>query len=303
MQANQNSLLCMDLFPLFPYNFFNHSPQIKIAALGGESLRGQLIFHEQQTNTMLLLNPDKNQCQQIVLNTDSFTKKISQQFSLTKTKTKYNLNTERAFENLLVVFPDGGKELEVLNFDSSCVHTISLPFIVDQVHLMSDRLWMLTEKDTNARYFLSSSSQDAAVPNYLTPIASEAGEQLVLKKISTSGMPQNILEHHHEMFDESFSTEVLKTTRLVAGHDLASLAVSHPEKVRAQCPVSLYSYPRNLNDSKGLYRGYFKERVLNIFSFVTKEQWVIWVFHISVYLLHFFHNFYLLMAFMFGGYN
>ena len=116
-------------------------------------------------------------------------------------------------------------------------------------------------------------------------------------------MPQNILEHHHEMFDESFSTEVLKTTRLVAGHDLASLAVSHPEKVRAQCPVSLYSYPRNLNDSKGLYRSYFKERVLNIFSFVTKEQWVIWVFHISVYLLHFFHNFYLLMAFMFGGYN
>ena len=251
MQVNQNSLICMDLFTLFPYDFFNHSPQIKIAALRGEGFKGQLIFYEQQTNTMLLLNPEKNELQQIVL-TDTLTKKISQQFLFKKTK--YNFCSNFAFENSLILFPDSGEELQIVNLDTTRVYTISLPFTIDQVQLMSERLWLLTEKDTHAKYFLSNSSQDAEIPNLLTRIVSKAttgNHQLDLKKISTNSVPKRIYERLNGMFPDTFAVADLQTTRLAASLDLACLAVAQP--AREQFPVSLYSYQRNLSVTKGLY--------------------------------------------------
>ena len=251
MQTNQNFVVCTDLFPLFPYNYFNQSPQIKIVALGGDLFEGQVLFHEQQSNTMLLLNPTDSKLQQIVLSSDSLARTISKQFK----QTKYHMYHEKALGNSLVVHPYDGKDLQVINLDTSTVYTISLPFIIDQLHLVSERMWILREKDTNTNYFLSS-DQGAEIPNLLTTVATEdipGRKGFVMDKISANGLPQDILENCQSNLPDVFMPDFVSTTvRLVAGDNLASLAISNPTKVLERFPVSFYSYPRNKEGEKGI---------------------------------------------------
>ena len=254
MQTNQNFVICTDLYPLFPYNYFNQSPQIKIAALSGDVFQGQLIFHEQQSNTMLLLNPSNNELQQVTVKTDSLTRTISKQFK----QTKYNMCDEKTLGNSLVVYPDDGKEIQLIDFDTARECTISLPFIIDQLHLVSEKMWILNEKDTNAMYILSS-QQGTQIPNLLTTVQDTSGEpQLVLDKISASALPQDVLEscqsHLPEVFMPDFSSS---TVRLIAtGDNLASLAVSNPAKARGRYPLSFYSYPRKQGGEQGRHTSF-----------------------------------------------
>ena len=249
MQSNQNFVICTDLYPLFPYNYFNQPPQIKIAALSGDIFQGQLIFHEQQSNMMLLLDPNNNELQQVVINTDSLARTISKQFK----QTKYKMCYEKTLGNSLVVYADNGKEIQLVDFDASREYTISLPFIVDQLHVVSEKMWIVGEKDTNARYILST-EQGALIPNLLTTIKDTLGEeQFVLDKISASALPQDVLEgcqtHLPDVFLPDFSSS---TVRLVAsGDNLASLAISNPAKIQERYPLSFYSYPRKQKDKQG----------------------------------------------------
>ena len=251
MKINQNFVVCTDLFSLFPYNYFNKTPQIKIVALSGDLFEGQVIFHEQKSNTMLLLNPSKSAFQQIDLPADSLVETISKQLK----QTKYNISHEKMLGNTVAVFSDHSKEIQLVEFDSAKVHTISLPFIIDQLHFVSERMWIVREKDINTMYILSP-EQGAQIPNLLTAITTEDhpdGIQFVLDKVSASALPQDLLEscenHLPDTFMHDFSS---RTVRLVASKDnLASLAVSNPVKIRQGYPLTFYSYPRKEKDGRG----------------------------------------------------
>ena len=254
MQTNQNFVICTDLYPLFPYNYFNQSPQIKIAALSGNVFHGQLIFHEQQSNTMLLLDPSNNELQQVAVNTDSLAQTISRQFK----QTKYNMCDEKAFGNSLVVYPDDGKQIQLIDFDSSREYTISLHFIIDQLHRISEKMWILKAKDTNATYILST-EQGAQIPNLLTTIKGTSEEtEFVLDKVSASTLPQNVLESCQSYLPDVFVPHLSSSTvLLIASRDnLASLAVSNPMKVHEHYPLSFYSYPREQGGEQGTYTSF-----------------------------------------------
>ena len=251
MQTNQNFVICTDLYPLFPYNYFNKSPQIKIAALSGNVFQGQVIFHEQKSNTMLLLNPSGNEFQQVALNADSLTRTISKQFK----QTKYNMLGEKMLGNSIVVYPDDKNEIQLIDFDASKEYTISLPFVIDQLHRLSEKMWILQAKESNAMYILST-EKGTQVPNLLTTINSTSGEkEFVLDKVSANALPQDVLESCQSHFTDEFMPDFSSSTvRLIAsGNNLASLAVSNPTKVRQRYPLSFYSYPRVQEGDHGMY--------------------------------------------------
>ena len=251
MQTNQNFVICTDLYSLFPYNYFNKSPQIKIASLSGDTFQGQVIFHEQQSNTMLLLNPSGNELQQVVVNAGSLTQTISKQFK----QTKYNMCHEKMLGNSIVVYPDDGKEIQLIDFDASKDYTISLPFITDQLHRISETMWILHAKESSAMYILST-EQGTRIPNLLTVIDRTSGEaELVLDKVSATALPQDVLESCQSHFTDEFLPHFSSNTvRLIAsGDNLASLAVSNPRKVLQRYPLSFYSYPRLQEGEHGMF--------------------------------------------------
>ena len=249
MQSNQNFVICTDLHPLFPYNYFNQAPRINIAALSGDMYQGQLIFHEQQSNMMLLLDPNNNELRQVAVNTDSLARTISKQFK----QTKYKMCYEKTLGNFLVVYSDNGKEIQLIDFDAAREYTISLPFIIDQLHFVSEKMWIVDEKDTNTRYILST-EHGAQIPNVLTTIKDTLGvKQFVLDKISANALPQDVLEGCQAQLPDIFPSDFSSSTvRLVVSEDnLASLAISNPAKVRERYPLSFYSYPRKQSDKQG----------------------------------------------------
>ncbi|XP_028405498.1 LOW QUALITY PROTEIN: von Willebrand factor A domain-containing protein 8-like [Dendronephthya gigantea] len=251
MKTNQNFVVCTDLYSLFPYNYFNQSPQIKIAALSGDLYEGQVIFHEQRSNTMLLLNPSENEFQQVDLPADSLVGTISKQLK----QTKYKMSKEKVLGNIVAVYSDHGKEIQLVDFDSARVHTISLPFIIDQLHLVSEKMWIVREKDVNTMYILSP-EQGVQIPNLLTAITTEdhpEGIQFVIDKVSAGALPQDVLESCQNYLPNTFMHDFSsRTVRLVASEDnLASLAVSNPVKIRERYPLSFYSYPRKEKGERG----------------------------------------------------
>ena len=249
MQTNQDFVICTDLYPLFPYNYFNRSPQIKIAALSGDTFQGQLVFHEQGSNMMLLLKPSKNELQQIALNSDSLAQTISNQFK----QRKYNMCYEKMLGNFLVVYQDGEKEIQLIDFDGEKEYKISLPFSIDQLHLMSEKMWIVNEKDTEMIHILSA-EQGTQIPNVLTTIQETLRKSnFVLGKVSASALSQDVLNNCQSHLQNVLNQDITSSTvRLVANKEsLGSLAVSNPAKIQERYPVTFYSYPRKQENKQG----------------------------------------------------
>ena len=239
-------MLCMDLYDLFPRSYY--IPRLKMAALGGD-LQGQVLIHEQDSNSLYLLNPSKQELRTLNFKSlvDNTKEKLTRHFSVEKGN--FMMNSEFAHENRVIVYQEDSNKMDVVDLVDGTTQHITTPFIIGQFHPFSRDLWLVCETGTDRKYLLNKPYPEAPVPCVLHPITSnnlggEENEQW--KSISTRSLPPQALPL--TVGEEKRS----RSNRLLVGSgDYATVAVAQPDQLLEKSPVSFYSFKReNRNKSE-----------------------------------------------------
>lgn len=236
-QTNQDAVSCMDLYDLFPRSYYA-IPQLKMAALGG-ALQGQVLIHEQDSNSLYLLNPSKKELQDLNFKSlvDNTKQKLTRHFSVEKGK--FIMSSEFAHENRIIIYQEDSNKMDVMDLAEGTTQHITMPFIIGQFHPFSRDLWLVCETGTDRKYLLNKPYPEAPVPCVLHPITSNGEENEVWKSISTGSLPPWALSL--VVGEEKRS----RSNRLLVGpEDYATIAVAQPDKLLEKSPVSFYSFKR-----------------------------------------------------------
>ena len=239
-QTNQDTVLCMDLYEMFP-RFSYTVPQLKMAALGGD-LQGQVLIHEQDSNSLFLLNPEGKELRTLNFKSivDNTKEKLTRHFSVEKGK--YLMSSEFAHENIVIVYQEDSNKMDVVDLINNTTQHITMPFIIGQFHPFSRDLWLVCETGTDRKYLLTKPYPEAPAPCVLHPIESnnlsgEENEQW--KSISTRSLPPRALSSIVREEKRSRSNRLL-----VGSEDYATVAVAQPDQMLEKSPVSFYSFQR-----------------------------------------------------------
>lgn len=250
-QANQDSVLCMDLYDLFPRSHYV-IPKLKMAALGGD-LQGQVLIHEQDSNSLYLLNPSKKELRTLNFKSlvDNTKEKLTRHFSVENGK--FIMNSEFAHENRVIVYQEDSNKMDVVDLVDGRTQHITMPFIIGQFHPFSRDLWLVCETGTDRKYLLNKPYPEAPVPCVLHPITSnnlDGEENEQWKSISTRSLPPQALPL--TVGEEKRS----RSNRLLVGSgDYATAAVAQPDQLIEKSPVSFYSFKRekiNKSEESGM---------------------------------------------------
>ncbi|ELK10026.1 hypothetical protein PAL_GLEAN10015259 [Pteropus alecto] len=122
-------------------------PFLTVAPLGSP-LKGQVILHEQQSNTILLLDTTGRALRLLVPLSEEMTSKKSSWWHKEDAET-YKMCKEFSHKNWLVFYKENGNSLTVLDVLEGRTHTISLPINLKTVFLVAEDRWLLVESQTN----------------------------------------------------------------------------------------------------------------------------------------------------------
>ena len=253
-QTNQDSVLCLDLYDLFPRSHYA-IPQLKMAALGGD-LQGQVLIHEQDTNALYLLNPAGKELRTLDFKSivDNTKERLTRHFSVDKGK--FVMSTEFAHENRVVIYQEDSNKMDVVDLADGTTQQITMPFIIGQFHPFSRDLWFVGETGTDRKYLLTKPYPEAPVPCVLHPITTTnlSGEENEhWKSISTRSLPPGVLSSAVGEEKRSRSNRLL-----VGARDYATVAVAQPDQLLEKSPVSFYSFRKekeleNSSEQSGMY--------------------------------------------------
>ena len=89
-------------------------PQLKMAALGGD-LQGQVVVHENDSNSLFLLNPAGKELRALNFKSivDNTKEKLTRHFSVEKGK--FVMSSEFAHENIIIVYQEDSNEMDVVD--------------------------------------------------------------------------------------------------------------------------------------------------------------------------------------------
>ena len=212
-----------------------------MAALGGD-LHGQVLVHEQDSNSLYLLSPAGKELRTLNFKSivDNTKEKLTRHFSVEKGK--FIMSSEFAHENKVVIYQKDSNKMDVVDLVDGTTQSITMPFIIGQLHTFSRDLWLVCETGTDRKYLLNKPYPEAPVPCVLHPIISNSlsGEENEhWKSISTRSLPPGALSS--AVGEEKRS----RSNRLLVGSgDYATVAVAQPDQLLEKSPVSFYSFRR-----------------------------------------------------------
>lgn len=212
-----------------------------MAALGGD-LQGQVLIHEQVSNSLFLLNPLNKELRTLNFKSlvDNTKERLTRHFSVEKGK--YILSSEFANENRVIIYQEDSNKMDVVDLVNGLTQHITLPFIIGRFHPFARDLWLVCETGTDRKYLLNKPYPEAPVPCVLHPIESYSvvGEENEdWKSISTRGLPPEALSSVCGEEKRSRSNRLL-----VGSGDYATIAVAQPDQLIEKSPVSFYSFER-----------------------------------------------------------
>ncbi|KAL6048821.1 hypothetical protein STEG23_032391, partial [Scotinomys teguina] len=144
----------VDFFDVFPRMVSGSwRPFVTVAPLGSP-LRDQVVLHEEQSNTILLLDTTGRAVRHLILPTEEFASKKSSWWGKEDRET-YRMCKEFSHKNWLVFYKQTGNTLTVLDVLEGLTHTISLPINLKTVFLVAEDKWLLVENKTNQKYLLT----------------------------------------------------------------------------------------------------------------------------------------------------
>ena len=253
----------MDLYNLFPRSYYA-KPSLKMAALGGD-LQGQVLIHEQDSNSLYLLSPSNKELRSLNFKSivDNTKEKLTRHFSIEKGK--FILSSEFAHENKIVVYQEDSNKMDVVDLVDGTTQHITMPFVIGKFHPFSRDLWLVCETGTDRKYLLTKPYPEAPVPCVLHPVTSNnlgGVENEDWKSISTRSLPPGALSS--AVGEEKGS----KSNRLLVGsEDYATIAVAEPDRLLEKSPVSFYSFKKkkeqgNTTSQSGEY--YYQKQLENV---------------------------------------
>ncbi|KAL0985591.1 hypothetical protein UPYG_G00159100, partial [Umbra pygmaea] len=158
MKETGDTVRCMELYDVFPRTISGvWQPFVSLAALGAP-LEGQVVLHEEQSNTVLHLDLMTGAVRRLMLSpeTEQPTSKASNWWSSSKEQQEgHKMCREFAHKNWLLFYKEGGNQLDVLDVLEGRVHTISLPINLSKVFLVAEDRWLLVEKNSNMKFLLT----------------------------------------------------------------------------------------------------------------------------------------------------
>ncbi|XP_070607483.1 von Willebrand factor A domain-containing protein 8 isoform X2 [Erythrolamprus reginae] len=157
MDTSGKTGYCMDLYDLFPRTLRGvWQPFVRLAPLGSP-LQGQIVLHEEQSHTILLLDTKTGAVSRLTLLPDipASRKGTSWWGGKTEQKASHKMCKEFAHKNWLVFYKEEGSFLTIMDVLGGNAHTISLPISLKSVFLVAEDRWLLVENKTNQKYLLT----------------------------------------------------------------------------------------------------------------------------------------------------
>eukprot|EP00066_Takifugu_rubripes_P009279 XP_003976079.1 PREDICTED: von Willebrand factor A domain-containing protein 8 isoform X1 [Takifugu rubripes] len=249
MREHGDTIKYVDLYDVFPKTISGvWQPCVTIAPLGSP-LDGQVVLHEEQTNTVLHVDLVTGAVRRLMLSphTDPPYTKASSWWNSKEQQGGHKMCHEFAHKNWLLFYKEYSNQLEMLDVLKAQVHTISLPIKLKCVFLVAEDRWLLLESTTNKKFLMTKATADSDV--YQLHSISEDISVGPGHADSSDDVPLPDMVSCEQLPNENLSIAIGQNIAfpnrvLMDSGSFAQIIVGFPDAVS---PIEMYSFTRPVN--------------------------------------------------------
>ncbi|XP_068602140.1 von Willebrand factor A domain-containing protein 8 [Brachionichthys hirsutus] len=251
MEKDGRAIRCMELYDVFPGTIGGvWQPLVTVAALGSP-LDGQVVLHEEQSNTVLHLDLETGAVRRLILPLDGErpAPRAPGWWGSKEQQVEYKMCHDFVHKNWLLFYQEDGRQLKVLDVLEGQVHSIALPISLKSVFLVAEDRWLLVESNTNAKFLLTKPTRTAAGDSTVCQLQSVSEDSVrsghgatsagasVLHMMSCEELP-------HENLSAAVEQKIVSPNRVLADSgSFARIVVGFPELMS---PNEVYSFQRDV---------------------------------------------------------
>ncbi|RVE58198.1 hypothetical protein OJAV_G00206850 [Oryzias javanicus] len=249
MKKDGETVQFMELYDVFPRTISGvWQPFVTVAPLGSP-LDGQVVLHEEQSNTVLHVDMVTGAVRRLTLSPDAdqTPSGASNWWSGKEQQGGYKLCRDFAHKNWLLFYREDRNQLDVLDVLEGLVHSISLPINLKSVFLVAEDRWLLVESNTNKKFLLTKPMHIAAEESGVCQLHS-ISEDLVSSGHGTAAaevsIPQMLSSEQmpNENLSAALDQKIISPNRLVVDTaSFAQIVVGFPDLMS---PNEVYSFRR-----------------------------------------------------------
>nr|XP_057938465.1 von Willebrand factor A domain-containing protein 8 isoform X2 [Doryrhamphus excisus] len=255
MRERGETIQCVELNNIFPRTVSGvWQPFVTVAPLGSP-LEGQVVLHEEQSNTVLLVDMATGAVRRLILSPDSEQppSKTSNWWSSKEPQGEYKMCCDFAHKNWLLFYKEDGNQLEVLDVLEGQVHAISLPINLKSVFLVAEDRWLLLESNTDKKYLLTKPMHMAAEDSGVCQLHSISEDAVSSGHGASSDgacIPQMMScdQLPNENLSAALSQKIISPNRIMTDtSSFAQVIVGFPDLMS---PNEVYSFKRTVDLSE-----------------------------------------------------
>ncbi|KAK5860620.1 hypothetical protein PBY51_022082 [Eleginops maclovinus] len=255
MKERGDTIQSIELYDVFPRTISGTwQPFITVAPLGSP-LDGQVVLHEEQSNTVLHIDMVTGAVRRLLLSPEAEQPqtRASNWWSSKETQGGHKMCHDFSHKNWLLFYKEEGNQLDVLDVLEGQVHSISLPINLKSVFLVAEDRWLLQESSSNKKFLLTKpmhmSAEDSGVCQ-LHSISEDcvssghgasSAEESVPQMVSSEQLP-------NENLSAALDQKIVSPNRILAdSNSFARIVVGFPDLVS---PNEVYSFKRPVDLSE-----------------------------------------------------
>ncbi|KAF4086969.1 hypothetical protein AMELA_G00090070 [Ameiurus melas] len=258
MRERADTLQSIELYDVFPRTISGvWQPFITVAALGSP-LKGQVVLHEEQSNTVLHVDLVTGAVRRLVLSPGKEEEPVHKTSNWWNTKDSQSVSKmcrEFAHKNWLLFYKADGNQLDVLDVLEGQVHTITLPINVKAVFLVAEDRWLLIESTTDRKFLLTKPMPMGVEESGVCQLHT-ISEDVVSSGFGTSsgmepGAPQDVSSEQlpNENLSAALGQKIVSPNRLICdSNTYANIIVGFPDLLS---PNEVYSFQRKSSLTEG----------------------------------------------------
>ncbi|KAB5577077.1 hypothetical protein PHYPO_G00205820 [Pangasianodon hypophthalmus] len=258
MRERADTLQSIELYDVFPRTISGvWQPFITVAALGSP-LKGQVVLHEEQSNTVLHVDLVTGAVRRLVLSPgkeEEPVRKTSNWWNTKDSQSTSKMCREFAHKNWLLFYKADGNQLDVLDVLEGQVHTITLPINVKAVFLVAEDRWLLIESKTDRKFLLTKPMHMGVEESDVCQLHAII-EDGVSSGFGTSsgiepGAPQDVSSEQlpNENLSAALGQKITSPNRLICdSNTYANIIVGFPDLLS---PNEVYSFQRKSSLTEG----------------------------------------------------